>query len=144
MVTRILAVVLMVSLAGSGAAWAKAYHAHRPRLHAAHLSTHVRRVHRVPLHRRSRLAALAAPQSDEGQPRDTARFQEAEASGPSQQPGLFKGRHEGGWGFSNGQMTTVLGLYQRPETSDAIPQNQVYHGDSRGAAGLSVSFKLGR
>ncbi len=49
-----------------------------------------------------------------------------------------------GWGSSQDGTQTVLGVYQRPAHPD-IPGPQIYHNpESRGAAGLSLSLKLGQ
>ena len=142
-VTRILGLVLVVSLAGSGAAWAKAivHPVSHARPHAIRVSTHVRqgrrRIPRVHLK-----ATTASVFHEDGRARDASDLQ-ADASNATGHAGWFKGNHEAGWGFDDGRVTTVAGLYQRPEKPD-IPANQVYHTDSRGAAGLSLSFKLGQ
>ena len=50
---------------------------------------------------------------------------------------------EAGWGVNDHGTQTVVGLYQRPLRPD-IPGPQTYHtAEGRGAAGLSLSFKLG-
>ena len=50
---------------------------------------------------------------------------------------------EAGWGVNDHGTQTVVGLYQRPPRPD-IPGPQTYHDpEGRGAAGLSLSFKLG-
>lgn len=144
--TRILGLVLISSLIGSGAAWPKTpiHKVGHASVHKIHVASHSRRSHRRPGHRRLRAALTPADRQEDAQTRDATRFQEA--SGPSDHPGLFKGDHEAGWGFSNGRATAVAGLYQRPGQPDAdgLPTNQVYHHDVRGAAGLSLSFKLGQ
>lgn len=148
---RILALILLIVVASPGGAWARTHALRHPRVHTIRASGRVRRVRRhtvrhgrsVPIHHRSRLAALAASQDGRTKPEDGARFEDA-ATGPSEHPGWFKARHEAGWGFSNDRATTVVGLYQRPGKPDGLPQNPIYHQDSRGAAGVSLSFKLGR
>ena len=69
-----------------------------------------------------------------------------EAGAPSS-PGLYKSEkdREAGWGFKQGGMHTVVGLYQRPAEAGDVPGPQTYHTpEGRGAAGLSLSFKLGQ
>ena len=62
---------------------------------------------------------------------------------PGDRPGLFKQGKEAGWGFSQGGARTMVGLYQRPPPPD-IPGPQTLHDpEGRGAAGVSLSFKLG-
>lgn len=142
--TRILGLVLLLSLAGAGAAWSKTV-VHRPRhgiVHRVRIAAHPRHGHRQPGRRRLRATATNSTRPGDARAHDAARVQ-ADASGPPAHPGWFKGDHEAGWGFSNGRATTVVGLYQRPLAPD-IPADQVYHTDSRGAVGLSLSFKLGQ
>ena len=78
----------------------------------------------------------------------TARLYRADdAAGPPSRPGLYKSEkdREAGWGFQQGGMHTVVGLYQRPAEAGDIPGPQTYHTpESRGAAGVSLSFKLGQ
>ena len=79
----------------------------------------------------------------------TARLYRAaddEAGSPSS-PGFYKSEKdkEAGWGFQQGGMHTVVGLYQRPAEAGDVPGPQTYHTpEGRGAAGLSLSFKLGQ
>jgi hypothetical protein len=63
---------------------------------------------------------------------------------PGDHPGWFKQDKEAGLGFSQGGARTMVGLYQRPTPPD-IPGPQTLHDpEGRGAAGLSLSFKLGQ
>jgi hypothetical protein len=140
-VTRILGLVLLVTLLGSGAAWA-GRPAHKPphaKPHVVRAAKHSRHVRKGPIHHRSKAAAIAA--AERTGPRDEARFHDQ--GEPPGQPGLFKSKDSAGWGFDDGREKTVLGLYKRPDHPD-IPDNQVYRHDGRGAAGLSLSFKLGK
>jgi hypothetical protein len=57
-------------------------------------------------------------------------------------PGWFKAPGRAGYGMSNGKSETMLGLYTRPERPD-LPGPQIYHTEPRGAAGVSLSLKLG-
>ena len=61
-------------------------------------------------------------------------------------PGWFRSEKdkEAGWGVHDGRTQTLVGVYQRPPQPD-IPGPQTYHtAEGRGAAGLSLSFKLGQ
>jgi hypothetical protein len=140
-VTRILGLVLLVTLLGSGAAWARTPAPKPPHAkpHMTRASTHSRHVRKGPIHHRSRAAAISA--AEHGKPGDEARFHDQ--AGPPGHPGLFKSRDSAGLGFDNGHTDAIVGLYKRPDHPD-IPDNQVYRHDSRGAAGLSLSFKLGK
>ena len=143
--TRILGLVLLVTLLGSGAAWPRTlvHKPPHPHAHKARTTAHTRTTHTVrrgPVHHRSRAAALAA--SGPAKPHGQARFQE-EASGAPEHPGLFRSKTSAGWGFDNGRNGAVVGLYKRPDHPD-IPDNQIYRHDGSGAAGLSLSFKLGQ
>ena len=60
--------------------------------------------------------------------------------------GWFQSEKEkqAGWGSSQGGAQTVVGFYQCPAEPD-IPGPQIYHNpEGRGAAGLSLSLKLGQ
>jgi hypothetical protein len=63
--------------------------------------------------------------------------------GDGDKDGWFQAGREAGWGIDQGGAQTVVGLYQRPAQPD-IPGPQVSPVEGRGAAGLSLSFKLGR
>jgi len=126
----------------AAAAGASAVHHRSParhtaaRLHKASQTTH-RRARQHP----TRTATLTAanPPAEIRRAADT----DAEASDRS---GWFKSEkdREAGWGIHRGGSQTVVGLYQRPPQPD-IPGPQTYHSpEGRGAAGLSLSFKLGR
>jgi hypothetical protein len=61
-------------------------------------------------------------------------------------PGFFRSEREkeAGLGLKDGATHAVLGVYQRPP-EPGIPGPQTYSKpEGRGAAGLSLSFKLGR
>ena len=67
-------------------------------------------------------------------------------SDASDRAGWFRSEkdRQAGWGVHDGATQTVVGLYQRPPQPD-IPGPQTYHtAEGRGAAGLSLSFKLGQ
>jgi len=57
-------------------------------------------------------------------------------------PGMFKAPGRAGLGVSRGGTETMVGLYTRPEHPD-LPGPQIYHNEPRGAAGVSLSLKLG-
>jgi hypothetical protein len=63
---------------------------------------------------------------------------------PGDNPGWFKQGREAGVGISQGGARTMVGFYQRP-APPGIPGPQTLHDpEGRGAAGLSLSFKLGQ
>jgi hypothetical protein len=140
---KLLWILILVGLAGTDAASAKPAPArHHPRSVAgvAHVSY---RHGRTPSARhRSRSApAVVAPGATPRRERTLALVQDP--ADPPQRPGWFKGHDEAGWGFTQGRTETMVGLYRRPEEPQ-LPGPQIYHQpESRGAAGLSISLKLG-
>jgi hypothetical protein len=138
--------VVLVGIAGAGGAWAKPtpQHPHaRPRAVVALAHVSYRHGHRTAGHTghaapaRVHAAAPAATASE----RTLALMQDP--AGPPQHPGWFKGHDEAGWGFAQGRTETVVGLYRRPDEPQ-LPGPQIYHQpEGRGAAGLSISLKLG-
>ncbi len=150
---RILGLVVLLGLAGADAALAKAVATNGPRplhhqsalLALAGSHSHASRIghrHKAYAHGLSKGHALTAAIQKTQPQTDAAAYREADLSGPADHPGWFKGKREAGWGFSNGRAEAMAGLYQRPGQPD-IPGNQVYHQEGRGAAGLSLSLKLG-
>jgi hypothetical protein len=116
-----------VSLAAGAAAWAKPppHHQHkrhhRPVAAAAHVS----------YAQSARSAAKRASYAHS-----------EEASGAPSRPGWFKSDGREGYGVSHSGAETMVGLYTRPSEPD-LPGPKIYHEEPRGAAGLSVSLKLG-
>jgi hypothetical protein len=138
--------VVFVGIAGAGGVWAKAPPPHKPLHHRnvvalAHVS--YRRGHKPASQNghaapaKAQHAASPAPAGD----RTLAMMQDP--SGPPDHPGWFKSHDEAGWGFSQGHTETVVGLYKRPYEPQ-LPGPQIYHDpEGRGAAGVSISLKLG-
>jgi hypothetical protein len=94
-------------------------------------------------HRGHKLHAISAPLRP-SQPLDAHRsFAANDDVDPTGQPGWFKQGKEAGLGFSQGGGRTMVGVYQRP-APPGIPGPQTLHDpEGRGAAGVSLSFKLG-
>ncbi len=93
-------------------------------------------------HRRAHRIRLSAPHirtTALGAPLEFVR----DDSGDGERSGWFKASNQAGWGMSQGGAQTVVGLYQRPSPPD-IPGPQVSPAEGRGAAGLSLSVKLGQ
>ncbi len=115
---------------------------------APHRAMRVHQVRHLRHRPRIRLYANAASLRAPARAAGAASYRpSADETGASTRPGFFKSSadHEAGWGFHRGGMKTVVGLYQRPAEAGDIPGPQIYHTpESRGAAGLSLSFKLGR
>jgi len=72
----------------------------------------------------------------------TLALRDDQAAGAPSQPGWFKAPGRAGYGVSKGGTETMVGLYTRPERPD-LPGPQIYHTEPRGAAGVSLSLKLG-
>ena len=124
--------------AGAGAVHHRTQARHAPvRLHKASQTTR-RRARQHPTRTTSLSAAAAAPAGVY----HTA-DSDADTSGRA---GWFKSERDrqAGWGMRQGATQTVVGVYQRPP-QPGIPGPQTYHTpEGRGAAGLSLSFKLGQ
>ena len=108
-----------------------------PRLHKASRTTHHR-----PQQHATRTATLGAAAHA---PAGVYRAADTDTD-RSDREGWFRSEkdREAGWGVHDGATQTVVGLYQRPPQPD-IPGPQTYHSpEGRGAAGLSLSFKLGQ
>ena len=140
----IAALSVLVLLAGADVAVAA------PALHhpaARHPAARLHRVSRVGhRHRAHQHPPGPLARDDEGvHAMQGYRAADDQAGAPSS-PGFYKSEkeHEAGWGFRQGGVHTVVGLYQRPAEPGDIPGRQIYHTpEGRGAAGLSLSFKLG-
>jgi len=142
--TRVAVLALIAALCGADAAAASSLHVRHPRMGGGHSrSSHIRIPHhRGASHRRGRRLKISAPQLRG--PASSVRPEFAsENAGDGQPSGWFKNEHEAGWGMSRGSTQLVAGLYQRPAQPD-IPPPQVYGPEGRGAAGLSLSIKLGQ
>ena len=96
--------------------------------------THTPRGHVV----RAHMSALAAEQDKVRQTR--VNLTEAD-TGPSETPSWFKTKDKAGYGWRNRGTETMVGVYKRPEEPD-IPGPRIVP-DSKGAAGISLSLKLG-
>lgn len=94
-------------------------------------------------HRGHRIHTISIPLRP-SQPLDAHRtFVASDDVAPGAQPGWFKQGQEAGLGFAQGGGRTMVGLYQRPAPPD-IPGPQTLHDpEGRGAAGVSLSLKLG-
>lgn len=64
-----------------------------------------------------------------------------EDAGPSTTPSWFKEKDKAGYGWRDGSAETMVGVYRRPDQPD-LPAPRI-RPDSAGAAGVSLSFKLG-
>ena len=136
----IAAVTALAALLAADVASAAVGHAHRgASLHQASRVTHRQRPR---LH-----ATAAAPRGPAAAQRHVYRASADQPAGAPSSPGFYRSEkdREAGWGFHDGGMHTVVGLYQRPAEAGDIPGPQIYHTpEGRGAAGLSLSFKLGQ
>ena len=106
--------------------------------HASHIARH----HRARL--QATATPLRAPIPVQGH---VYRASLADEAGAPTSPGFYRSEkdREAGWGFHDGGVHTVVGLYQRPAEAGDIPGPQIYHTpEGRGAAGLSLSLKLGQ
>jgi len=135
----ILTIVAALAFAGGAEARGLSGGRHRPAMHLRrpHLGrvSH-RRSHRLHAISQSSVAASAAA--------PVRTYAANDVAGAAGQPGWFKSDHEAGWGMRDGGTRTVVGLYQRP-AQPGIPGPQIYHDpEGRGAAGLSLSLKLGQ
>jgi hypothetical protein len=143
---RIAALAVLAALASADVAVAASHPPAHPR------TTAVVRPHKTSLVRHRRRprqhADLAAAVRAPSQNNALARTYRASADddGVPTHPGFFKSAREkeAGLGFKDGSTQAVLGVYQRPP-EPGIPGPQTYSKpESRGAAGLSLSFKLGQ
>jgi hypothetical protein len=146
---RVAVLALIAALCGADAAAAAGMHMRHPRMGGhSHTGGHSRSSHiRIPhprgaSHRRGHRLKISAPQL-RGPASGVRPEFVSENAGEGQPSGWFKGEHEAGWGMSHGGTQLVAGLYQRPAQPD-IPPPQVYGPEGRGAAGLSLSIKLGQ
>ena len=137
-----LAVLALLAGADAGLAAAAPHHSTTrratARLHKVSRISHRRRAHQHP-------PGTLARDGENARPTGVYRASHDEAGAPSS-PGFYKSEkdREAGWGFRQGGLHTVVGLYQRPVEPGDIPGPQIYHTpEGRGAAGLSLSFKLG-
>jgi hypothetical protein len=139
--------VVLVGIAGAGGAWAKPPPKHpQPHHRSVVAMAHVsyRKGHKAPSHNTHAAPAKARPASASPAPsHERTLAMMHDPNGPPDHPGWFKGHDEAGWGFSQGHTETVVGLYKRPYEPQ-LPGPQIYHDpESRGAAGVSISLKLG-
>ena len=141
---RIAVLALIAALGAAGAASAsRGVHMRRPRLGGHSHSSHIHIPHpRGSSHRRGHRLKISAPHVGTPVLRGRTELTSVDAGG-SAPSGWFKGQHEAGWGMSHGSTQLVAGLYQRPAQPD-IPPPQIYGPEGRGAAGLSLSIKLGQ
>jgi hypothetical protein len=140
--TRVTILALALALVGADAAAAAtlqaSYHRSSGHMHAPRPRHSFRISHRRP--HRIRLSAPHLRPAPLGAPGEFVRV----ADNDDSKDGWFKSRREAGWGVSQGSAQMVAGLYQRPENPD-IPGPQTLHTpEGRGAAGLSLSLKLGQ
>lgn len=136
----VLAAVAALLCAGQAAAASSAVHHGQARARGA--IVRVRQAGRLP-HRRLRRLHAVARAAEPAAASPHAALADAGGAEATSRPGWFKADREAGWGVSRGGTRTMVGLYQRPAQPD-IPGPQIYHEpEGRGAAGLSLSFKLG-
>ncbi len=140
----IAALAMLAALFGADVAIAAGAVHHRTQAHHAAVRLHKasqtsrRRARQHPTMTTSPSAAAEAPAGVH----HTADA-DADASGRA---GWFRSERDrqAGWGMRQGATQTVVGFYQRP-SQPGIPGPQTYHTpEGRGAAGLSLSFKLGQ
>lgn len=110
-------------------------HVRMPKIHTPHLGGRGHRGHK--------LHAISLPLRA-SEPLDAhPTFVASDDFAPGAQPGWFKQGKEAGMGFAQGGGRTMVGVYQRPAPPD-IPGPQTLHDpEGRGAAGVSLSLKLG-
>ena len=132
-----LAVALLGADAASAATLQASYNTSSSPIRPARMQRAVRVSHRP---HRIRLSEPQLRTATLGAPGEFVRV----ADNDDSRDGWFKSRHEAGWGVSQGSTQMVAGLYQRPQQPD-IPGPQTQHTqEGRGAAGLSLSLKLGQ
>jgi len=140
---RITILALALALVGGEAATAgtlqasyhrSSGHVRMPKLHHYSFRVSHRRPHRIRLAEpHLRTATLGAG----------GEFVRTADSEDAPKDGWFKSQREAGWGVNRGGAQMVAGLYQRPGQPD-IPGPQTLHTpEGSGAAGLSLSLKLG-
>ena len=115
-----------------------------PAAHAATAKVH--KASRIVRHRprQHALRVTTTPSATTDAPAGVYRTAESDQGLPTH-PSWFRSEkdREAGWGVNDHGTQAVVGLYQRPPHPD-IPGPQTYHNpEGRGAAGLSLSFKLG-
>ena len=139
---RLLGLVIVVVLS-AGAAQATTAPQHRP-LHRKPAVTHASyRAHVRKASTRRRIRHLGSVTATAmTPPRQPVAYNPDDNSGPSNHPGWFKTHDRAGWGVDRDGTQTMVGLYKRPETPD-LPGPQIYHDESRGAAGIALSVPLG-
>ena len=86
---------------------------------------------------RAHMSAAAAAAT----PRPTRVSLGQEDTGLSETPSWFKEKDKAGYGWRDGGAETMVGVYRRPDQPD-LPAPRI-RPDSAGAAGVSLSFKLG-
>lgn len=88
------------------------------------------------------LAARRTTPAAKAAPKRTLALRDDTPTGAPDHPGWFKAPGKAGYGVSKGGTETMVGLYTRPQRPD-IPGPQMYEREGRGAAGVSLSLKLG-
>ncbi len=135
----VIALIGSVSLAPAVAAPAR----HRATLAPAHrlVPVSTRRHAARPARRHVIRAHMSAAAAAAVNARPT-RVSLAEAdTGPSETPSWFKEKDKAGYGWRDGGAETMVGVYRRPSQPD-LPAPKI-RPDGAGAAGVSLSFKLG-
>ncbi len=140
--TRLTILAISLALLGADAATAAtlqaSYHRSSGHMRSPRLPHAMRASHRRP--HRIRLSATHLRTATLGAPGEFVQV----ADNDDSRDGWFKSGHEAGWGVSQGSSQMVAGIYQRPQQPD-IPGPQTLHTpEGRGAAGLSLSLKLGQ
>ncbi len=144
MKTLISTIALLGTLSSApaiAATTAKAHRAAPPPSHRMVRASHRRysarpaRGHVIRAHMSAAAAAAAAG------PRTTKVSLADEDTGPSTTPSWFKGKDKAGYGWRDGGAETMVGVYRRPDQPE-LPAPRI-RPDSAGAAGVSLSFKLG-
>ena len=145
-ITTILALAAALLTADAATAAARHTRYHRPSSHLRGMTVKGLHAGRAPRHRTRRLHLATAP-AHLRLPAPGAKAEYVSRPGEdSGHSGWFQSETEkqAGWGSSQGGAQTLVGVYQRPAQPD-IPGPQIYHTpESRGAAGLSLSLKLGQ
>ncbi len=106
-------------------------------VHKASLKRKTSRKARRPLLRTTTVVAKANPAE-----KRTVAFHDDAITVAPDRPGWFKAPDRAGYGVSKGGAETMVGLYTRPERPD-LPGPELYQHEGRGAAGVSLSLKLG-
>ena len=142
----IAALAMLAALFGADAAIAAGAGAINHRSPARHATVPLHKASRT-THRRPRQHALHAATLDTASNPSARVYRASDGDqGLPSRAGLFRSERakEAGWGVDHAGTQAVVGLYQRPAQPD-IPGPQTYHSpEGRGAAGLSLSFKLGQ